>query len=64
MAFTFGAGDLANGGVNTQLLILPGVGLVMDWTIRPMGKNEVSEGLEIQFTSPRGADDAVPVCLI
>ena len=64
MAFTFGAGDLARGGVNTQLLILPGVGLVTVWTIRPIGKNEVSEGLEIQFSFPRGAEDAVSVCLI
>ena len=51
MAFAFGAGDLTRGGVNTQLLVLPGVGLVMVWTIRPIGKNEVSEGLEIQFTA-------------
>ena len=64
MAFTFGAGDLARGGVNTQLLILPGVGLVMVWIIRPIGKNEVSEDLEIQFSFPCGAEDAVPVGLI
>ena len=64
MAFTFGAGDLARGGVNTQLLILPGVRLVMVWTIRPRGKNEVSEGLEIQFSFPCGAEYAVPVRLI
>ena len=64
MAFTFGVGDLARGGVNTQLLVLPGVGLVMVWTIRPIGKNEVSEGLEIQFSFPRGAENAVPVGLI
>ena len=54
VAFTFGAGDLACGGFNTQLLILPGVGLVMVWTIRSIGKNEVSEGLEIQFSFPCG----------
>ena len=64
MAFAFGAGDLARGGVNTQLLVLPGVGLVMVWTIRPIGKNEVSEGLEIQFSFLCGTEDAVPVCLI
>ena len=64
MAFTFGAGDLARGCVNTQLLILLSVGLVMVWTIRPIGKNEVSEGLEIQFLFPCGTEDAVPVCLI
>ena len=46
MAFTFGAGDLARGCVNTQLLILPSVGLVKVWTILPIGKNEVSEGLD------------------
>ena len=64
MAFTFGEGDLARGGVNTQLLILPGVGLVMVWTICPIGKNEVLEGLEMQFSFPCGAEDAVPVGLI
>ena len=64
VAFTFGAGDLARGCVNTQLLILPSVGLVMVWTIRPIGKNEVSEGLEIQFSFPCGTEDAVSVCLI
>ena len=64
MAFTFGASDLARGGVNTQLLVLPSVGLVMVWTIRPIGKNEVWEGLEIQFSFPCGTEDAVPVRLI
>ena len=64
MAFTFVAGDLARGGVSTQLLILAGVGLEIVWTIRPIGKNEVSEGLEIQFSFPCGAEHAVPVCLI
>ena len=64
MAFTFGAGDLAGGCVNTQLLILPSVGLVMVWTIRPIGKNEVSKCLEIQFSFPGGTEDAVPVWLI
>ena len=64
MAFIFGAGDLARGYVNTQLLILPSVGLVMVWTVRPIGKNEVSEDLEIQFSFPCGMADAVPVCLI
>ena len=64
MAFTFGAGNFARGSVNTQLLILPIVGLVIVWTIRPIGKNEVSEGLEIQFSFPCEAEDAVPVCLI
>ena len=33
-------------------------------TIRPIGKNEVSEGLEIQFPFPCGAEDAIPVRLI
>ena len=46
MAFIFGAGDLARGCVNTQLLILLSVGLVRVWSIRPIGKNEVSEGLD------------------
>ena len=32
VVFTFGAGDLARGCVDTQLLILPSVGLVMVWT--------------------------------
>ena len=64
MAFTFGAGDLARGCVNTQLLVLLSAGLVMVWTIRPIGKSEVSEGLEIQFSLPCGTEDAVPVCRI
>ena len=34
------------------------------WTICPIGKDEVAEGLEIQFAFPRGAEDAVPMCLI
>ena len=64
MAFALGAGDLARSCVNTQLMILPSIGLVMVWTIRPIGKNEVSEDLEIQFSFPCGTEDAVPVCLI
>ena len=64
MSFTFGTGDLARGDVNTQLLILPGVGLVMVWTIRPIGKNEVSERLEIQLPFSCGAEDALPVGFI
>ena len=64
MALTFGAGDLARGCVNTQLLILPNVGLVMVWIICPIGKNEVSEGLEIQLSFPCGTADAGQVCLV
>ena len=64
MAFIFGAGDLARGGVNTQLLILSSVGLMMVWTIRPIGKNGVSEGFEIQLSFPCGTEDAVLVRLI
>ena len=64
MAFAVGAGDSARGYVNSQLLVLPGVGLVVVWTIRPIGKNEVSEGLKIYFTFPCGTQEAVPVCLI
>ena len=64
MAFAVGARDFARGCVNSQLLVLQGVGLVVVWTIRPKGKNEVSEGLKIHFTFPCGAEDAVPVCLI
>ena len=64
VAFTFGAGDLARGCVNTQLLILSSFGLVMVWTFLPIGKNEVSEGLEIQFSFPCGTEDAVLVCLV
>ena len=64
MAFAVGAGDFARGSVNSQLLVLPGVGLVVVWTIRPIGKNEVPEGLKIHFTFPCGTEDAVPVCLI
>ena len=64
MAFAFGAGGLASGCVNTQLLILPSVGLVMVWTIRPIGKNDMSEGLEIQFSFKCGTEDAVLVCLV
>ena len=64
VAFTSGAGDLACGCVNTQLLILTSVGLVTVWTIRTIGKNEVSEGLKIQFSFPYGTEDTVPVCLI
>ena len=63
-AFIFGAGNLARGYVNTQLLILMSAGLGMVWTIRPIGKNEVLGGLEIQFSFPCGTEDAVPVCLI
>ena len=64
MAFAVGAGDLARGSVNTHLLVLSGVRLVVVWTIRPIGKNEVSEGLKIHFTFPCGTEDAVPVCLV
>ena len=63
MAFAVGARDFARGCVNSQLLVLQGVGLVVVWTICPIGKNEVSEGLKIHFTFPCGAKDAVPVCL-
>ena len=64
VAFAVGAGDFARGCVNAQLLVLPGVGLVVVWTVRPIGQNEVSEGLKIHFTFPCGTEDAVPVCLI
>ena len=64
MAFAVGAGDFARGSVNSQLLVLPGVRLVVVGTIRPIGKNKVSEGLKVYFTFPRGAEDAVPVCLV
>ena len=64
MAFAVGTGDFARCCVNSQLLVLPGVALVVVWTIRPIGENEVSEGLKIHFTFPCGAEDAVPVCLI
>ena len=64
MAFAVGAGNSARGYVNSQLLVLPGVGLVVVWTIRPIGKNEVSEGLKIYFTFPCGTQETVPVCLI
>ena len=41
VAFTLGAGGLARGCVNMQLLILPSVRLlVMVWTICPIGKNK------------------------
>ena len=33
------------------------------WTIRPIGKNEVSEGLKIHFSFPCKTEDAVPVRL-
>ena len=64
MALAVEARDFARGCVNSQLLVLQGVGLVVVWTIRPIGKNEVSEGLKVHFTFPCGAEDAVPVCLI
>ena len=64
MAFAVGAGDFARGCVNAQLLVLPSVGLGVVWTIHPIGKNKVSESLEIQFSFPCGTEDAVPVCLI
>ena len=64
MAFAVGTGDFARGSVNSQLLVLPGVRLVVVWTIRPIGKNEVSEGLKIHFPFPCGTEDAVPVCLV
>ena len=64
VAFAVGAEKFARGCVNAQLLILPSIGLVVIWTIRPIGKNEVSEGLEIQLSFPYGTEDAVPVCLV
>ena len=64
MAFAVGASDFARGCVNSQLLVLPGVGLVVVWTICPVGKNEVSEGLKIHFTFPCGTEVGVPVCVI
>ena len=64
MAFAVGADDFARGCVNSQLLVLPGVGLVVVWTIRPLDKNDVSEGLKIHFMFLCGTEDAVPVCLI
>ena len=64
MVFAVDAGDFARGCVNSQLFVLPGVGLVVVWTIRPKSKNEVSEGLKIHFTFLCGTEDAVPVCLI
>ena len=64
MTFAVGAGGFARGCVNPQLLVLPSVGLVVVWTIRPIRKNEVSEGLEVHFSFPCGTEDAFPVCLI
>ena len=64
VAFAVGVGDFARGCVNSQLLVLPGVRLVVVWTIRPIGKNEVSEGLKTHFSFPCGTEDAFPVCLI
>ena len=64
MAFAVGAGDFARGSVNSQLLVLPGVRLVVVGTICPIGKNKVSVGLKVHFTFPRGAEDAVLVCLV
>ena len=64
VAFAFGAGDLARRCINTLLLVLSSIGLVVFRTIRPIGKNEVSEGLEVQFPFPCGAEDAIPVRLI
>ena len=64
VAFAVGAGEFARGSVNAQRLILPSIGLVVVWTIRPIDKNEVSEGLEIQLSFPCGTEDAVPVCLV
>ena len=64
VAFAFGAGDLARRCVNALLLVLSSIGLVVFRTIRPIGKNEVSEGLEVQFPFPCGAEDAIPVRLI
>ena len=60
MAFAVGAGEFAHGCVDSQLLVLPGVGLVVVWTIRPIGRNEVAKGLKIHFTFPCGTEDAVP----
>ena len=64
MAFAVGAGDFARSCVDSQLLVLPGVGLVVVWTIHPIGKNNMSEGLKIHFNFPYGTENAVPVCLI
>ena len=64
VAFAVGAGDFARGCVNAQLLVLPSLGLVVFCTIRPIGKNEVTEDLKIHFSFPCWTNDAVPACLI
>ena len=64
MALAVGAGNFARGCINSQLLVLLSVELVVVWTIRPIGKNKVSEGLKVHFSFPCGTEDAVPVCFI
>ena len=64
MAFPFCAGDLSGGFVNAQLLILTGVRLVLCWSSGPICEDAMSEGLEVKFTFPGGAEESVPVSFI
>ena len=61
MAFLFCAGDPSGGCVNAQLLILTGVRLVLCWSSCPICEDAVSEGLEVKFTFPGGAEESGPV---
>ena len=56
----FGAGDLACGCINAQLLVLPCVGLAVVRAGCPIGGNFGVEDLEFQFAFPCGAKDAFP----
>ena len=64
MAFPFCAGDLSNGCVNAQLLILTGVRLVLGWSSGPICEDVMSEGLKVKFSFPSGAEQSVPVRFI
>ena len=47
-----------------QLLILTGVRLVLGWSSGPIFEDVMSEDLEVEFTSPGGAEVPVPVRFI
>ena len=61
VVFAFGAGDLARGCINVQLLVLSCVRLAMVRAGCSVGENLGVEGLEIRFAFPCGAKDASPV---
>ena len=65
MAFTFDVGDFAFGSIGIKLLILSSVGLMVGWSIHPVGENVVAEGLKFKLAFPSGVEDSITlVCLI